>query len=165
MIRSLQTCLPLHPASEPTNNRAKTRRVIFIRPPWSFFNTTDAFPRIKIFRLSDYSFKFFPSQSFSILKIEFHFLNIENLQFAPLCCLKSDWFNNQSQRNSKYNFVQTWNEQRLHNLSSEDLEPEPIDQWNSPSSNWSETWVKKNFIAVAAAVVLCVTRLTATLYA
>ena len=43
-MRSLQTCLPLHPASEPTNSRAKTRRVIFIRPPWSFFKTADVYP-------------------------------------------------------------------------------------------------------------------------
>ena len=98
-------------------------------------------------------------------KFEFNFLHIEDLQFTPLCFLKSDWFNNQSQRNSKYNLVQPWNEQRLHNLSSEDLEPEPIDQRNSPSSHWSEPWVKKKFITVAAAVVLCVTRLTWTPHA
>ena len=161
-MRSLQTCLPLHPASEPTNSSAKTRRVIFIRPPWSFSKLLMCILHIKTFRLSKNSFKFFTSQSLSILKIEFNFLIIEDLQFTPLCCLKFDWFNNQSQRNSQYNLVRTWNEQRPHNLSSNDLEPEPIDQWNSPSSNWSETWVKKNFIALAAAVVLCVTRLTAT---
>ena len=165
-MRSLQTCLPLHPASEPTNSRAKTRRVIFIRPPWSFFKTTDVYPTHQNLRIEkNIHSNSLPANLSKLSKFEFNFLHIEDLQFTPLRFLKSDWFNNQSQRNSKYNFVQTWNEQRLHNLSSEDLEPEPIDQWNSPSSNWSETWVKKNFIAVAAAVVLSVTRLSATPHA